>query len=147
MLKQGIKTTNAEFIQTRTLSQHSFVQFRSYATLFPGLVLSLTLMSKIKKILETSLDLTPLFKTSIDTRVEGLALNMDYLGNRHPNFIQKKYVRKRRTHVSHTHTRFVLWTVIFIFVTPFYTPKRQKIINKAFSMQYRQFLLLFFGGG
>ena len=103
MLKQGVKTTNPEFIQTRTLSQHSFVQCRSYATSFPGLVLSLTVMSKIKKILETSLDLTPLLKTSIDARFEGLALNMDYLGNRHRNFIQKKYGRKRallRTHVS-----------------------------------------------
>ena len=30
MLKQGIKTINAEFIWTRALSQISFVQFRPY---------------------------------------------------------------------------------------------------------------------
>ena len=46
MLKQGVKTTNAEFIRTRALSQLSFVQFRLYATSFVGLLLSLTLMSK-----------------------------------------------------------------------------------------------------
>ena len=43
-----------------------FVQFRPYGTSFSGLLLSLTLMSKSKKTLETSLDLTPSFKTSVD---------------------------------------------------------------------------------
>ena len=103
MLKQDVKRINAEFIQTRALSQLSFVQFRPYATLFPGLLLSLTLMSKSKKTLETSLDLTPSFKTSIDARVEGLVSNVDYLENWRRNFIQNKYGRKRRmprTHVS-----------------------------------------------
>ena len=81
MLKQGVKTINAEFIRTRALSQHSFVQFRSYASSFLGL-LSLTLMPKSKKTLETSLDLTPSFKTSVDTMVEGSLSNVDYLENR-----------------------------------------------------------------
>ena len=100
MLKQGVKTINAEFIQTRALSQLSFVQIRPYATSFLGLLLSLTLISKRKKTPETSLDLTPLFKTSFDARVEGLVLNVDHLENRCRNFIQKKYVRRRRlTHV------------------------------------------------
>ena len=102
MLKQGIKTINAEFILTHALSQPSFIQFRPYATSFPGLY-SLTLISRSKKTLETSLDIMLLFKTSVDARVEGLLSNMDYLENRHPNFIQKKYGRKKcqlRTHVS-----------------------------------------------
>ena len=57
MLKQDLKTINAEFIRTRALSQLSFVQFRPYATSFPGLLLTLTLMWKSKKTLEKSLDL------------------------------------------------------------------------------------------
>ena len=101
MRKQGIKTINAEFIQTLALSQFSFVQFRPYANSFLGLLLSLTLMSKSKKIQEMSLDLMPSFKTSFDARVKGLVSNVDYLENRHHNFIQKKYGRKRRA----MHTR------------------------------------------
>ena len=90
MLKQGVKTINAEFIRTRALSQLSFVQFRSYASSFLGF-LSLMLMPKSKKTLEATLDLTPSFKTSVDTMVEGPALNVDYLENRCPNCIHKKY--------------------------------------------------------
>ena len=95
MLKQGVKTINTEFIRKRALSQLSLVQFRPYATSFPEL-LSLTLIPKSKKTQEKSLDLTPLFKTSVDARVEGLVSNVDYLENCHHNFIQKKYGRKRR---------------------------------------------------
>ena len=53
-----------------------FVQLRPYATSFKGPLLSLTLMSKSKKALETCLDLTPSFKTSIDARVEGLQMQI-----------------------------------------------------------------------
>ena len=63
--------------------------------LVPRPLLSLILMSKSKKTLEISLDLTSSFKTSLDARVE------------------KK--------TSGAHTRFVLWTVIFLFVQTFYT--------------------------
>ena len=73
-----------------------------YSNNFVFQPLSLMLMSKSKKTLETSLDLTPSFKASSDTRVEGLVSNVDYLENQHCNFIQKKYGRKRRllrTHV------------------------------------------------
>ena len=66
MLKKGIIRINAGFIQTRASSQLSFVQFRPYATLFLGLLFSLTFTSKSKKTLETSLDITPLFKISFD---------------------------------------------------------------------------------
>ena len=68
MLKQGVKTINAEFIRTHALFQLSFVQFRPYAISFPVLLLSLTLMSRSKKTPETSLDLTPLFKTTFEAR-------------------------------------------------------------------------------
>ena len=88
MLKQVVKTINAEFIRTNTFSQLSFVQFRLYATSFLGLLLSLTLMLKSKKILETSLDLLTSFKTSFDTKVEGLDANLDYLENRQRSFSQ-----------------------------------------------------------
>ena len=87
MLKQDVKTINIEFIRTGALSQLSFVQFRPYATSFMGLLLFLALMSKSKKTLKTSLDLMPSFKTSVDTRVEGLVLNVDYLENRCRNVI------------------------------------------------------------
>ena len=110
MLKQSVNTINSEFIRARALSQLSFVQFRPYATSFPGL-LSLKLMPKSKKTMESSLDLTPSFKTSVDTRVEGLVSNVDYS----EHFIQKKWGRKRGL----SRTRFVLWTVIFLFFTGF----------------------------
>ena len=44
MLNQGVKTIIAEFIRTRALSQLYFVQFKPYATSFPGLLLTLALM-------------------------------------------------------------------------------------------------------
>ena len=103
MLKQGVKTIKAEFIRTRVLSQLSFLQFRPYAISFTQPLLSLTLMSKNKKTLERSLELTASFKTPVDARVQGLVSNVDYLKIRSRNFIQKKYFRKRllpRTHVS-----------------------------------------------
>ena len=103
MLKEGMKTINAEFIRTRASSQLSFGQFRSYATSFPGLLLTLTLTWKSKMIPGTSLDLTPSFKTSVDAKVEGLVSNVDYLENWCHAFIQNKYGRKGRllrTHVS-----------------------------------------------
>ena len=87
MLKQAIKTINAEFIQTHALFQLSFVQFRPYATLFLGLILSLMLMSKSKKTLETSLDLMPSCKTSVDAWIKCLVLHVDYLKTWHCNFI------------------------------------------------------------
>ena len=88
MLNQGVKTINAGFVRTSAFSQLSFVQFRLYATSFLGLLLSLTLMLKSKKILEASLDLLTSFKTSVDARVEGLVANVDYLENRHRSFSQ-----------------------------------------------------------
>ena len=103
MIKEGVETMNAEFIRTHALSQLSFVQFRPYGTSFPRLLLFLPLMSKSKKTLETSLALTPSFKTFLDARVEDLVSNVDYLENRHHNFIQKKYGRKR--HLVYTHVR------------------------------------------
>ena len=62
MLKQGIKTISTEFIQTRALSQLSFVQFRPYATSFPGL-LSLTLRPPLT--VDARLKVIVLFKTNI----------------------------------------------------------------------------------
>ena len=96
MLKQGVITINSEFIRTCVLSQLSFVPFRPHATSFPGLLLSLALISKSKKTLETSLDLKPSFKTFVDASVEDFVSNVDYLENQYRNFIQKKYGRKRR---------------------------------------------------
>ena len=51
-------------------------------------------MSKSKKTLETSLDLTPSFSTSVDTRVEGLVSNKGYLQNQRYNFILKNMAEK-----------------------------------------------------
>ena len=87
MLKQVVKTIKAELIRTCALSQLSFVQLRPYTISFPGLLLSLTLMPKSKKILDMSLDLMTSFKTSIDATVEGLVWNVDYLENQNHNFI------------------------------------------------------------
>ena len=46
MIKQGIKTMNAEFIGTLALFQLSFVQFRPYPNSSPRILLSLTLIPK-----------------------------------------------------------------------------------------------------
>ena len=83
MIKQGIITMNAEFIQTHTLSQLSFIQLRPYEILFLRLLCFLMLMPQSKKTLETSLDLMPLFKTSLDARSEDIVLNVVYLENWH----------------------------------------------------------------
>ena len=118
-----MKTINAEFIRTRASSQFSFGQFRSYATSFPGLLLTLTLTWKSKMIPGTSLDLTPSFKTSVDARVEGLVSNVDYLENWFHAFIQNKYGRKGRllrTHVSFSGLWFFFLYGVF---TPLMTPK------------------------
>ena len=72
MLKKSLKRINAEFIQTRVLPQLSFLQFRHYATSFLVLLLTLTLTSKNKKILKTSLDHMLSCKTSVGSRVNGL---------------------------------------------------------------------------
>ena len=113
MKKQSVKTiNNAAFVRTRALSQDSFVQFRPYVASFPRLLLSLTLMPKSKKTMETSVDLTPSFKTSVDARVKGRVSNVDYLKIRHRNFIRKKYGRKRRLRRTH---------IIFLFIRTFYT--------------------------
>ena len=114
MLKKGVKTINAEFIRTNTLFQLSFVQFRPCETSFPGLLLSLMLMPKVKKILGMSLDLLPLFQTSLDAKVKDLVLNVDYLENRYRNFIQKKYGRNRC--LSPTHV--FLHGLFTLFMTP-----------------------------
>ena len=83
MLKQGVKTINAEFIQTLALSQLSFVQFRPYATSLPGLLLSLRLTSKSKKawrrVWALRLRSKPLL--IVDAGVEGLISKVNYLGN------------------------------------------------------------------
>ena len=118
MLKQDVKTINAEFIGIHALFQLFFVQFRPYANSFQGL-LFLTLMPKSNKTLETSLYLTPSFKTSFDARVEDLVSNVNYLENRHRNFIQKRYGRNRR--LPRTHVFF-----LYGLFTPFMTPKSKK---------------------
>ena len=110
MLKQGVKTIEAEFTRTRALSQLSVVQFGPYATFFLGLLLSLMLMSKRKMILETSLDLKPSFKTSVDARVEDLVSNVDYFKNWRCNFSynmeQKDVCRAHKFHSLDLHLSF-----------------------------------------
>ena len=61
---------------------------------------------------ETSLDLTPSFKTSVDAKVKGLGFNVDYLEN------SKELWQKK---ISTEHTIFVFWTVIFLFARSIYT--------------------------
>ena len=78
-----------------------FHPVQTYAILFPGFVLSLTLTLKINKTLETNLDLMPLLKTSLDERIKDLVSNVDYLENRRRNFTQKKYGRKRDLQCTH----------------------------------------------
>ena len=139
MLKQDIKTINAEFIRTHALFQLSFVQFRPYATSSLGLLLSLMLMPKSKMILETSLDFMPSFKSSFDTRVEGLISNVDYLGNRHRNFIQKKYRRNKR--LPHTHVFF-----LYKLFTPFVTPRKYIGLSPSSLNSFYYFFIFWFKG-
>ena len=80
MLKQDVKQLTLNLFEHMHLFQLSFIQFRPYATSFPGLLLSLTLMPKSKKTLEKSLDLTPSFKTSFHARVEGSCFECGLFG-------------------------------------------------------------------
>ena len=105
MIKQGVKTMNAEFIWTRALSQLTFIR----------LLLFLTLMPKSKKTLETSLNLLPLFKTSLDARVR--ALFWMWIMWKIGTLILLKEIWKKMTPGAHTH--FVFWTIIFLFVQTF----------------------------
>ena len=63
MLKQSVKRINAEFILTHALSHLSFLQFKPYAFLFLGLLLSLILMSMSKKTLYYLENQLPNWKT------------------------------------------------------------------------------------
>ena len=128
MLKQGVKTINAEFIQARGLSQLSFVQFRPSAVSFVGLLLSLKLISKSKKTLEMSLDLMPLFKISADCwcKGRGSCFECGLFAKLALQFYSKQIWQKKKSAV---HTHFILWRVIFLFVWIFYTvmtPKSKK---------------------
>ena len=121
MLKQGIKTINTQFIQTRALPKFSFIQFRPYAILFVRLLLSLTLISKGKKTLKTSLDLTPLFKTSVDCwrKRRESCFECGLFGKFVPLFHSKQIWQKK---TSAVHTRFILWIVSFSdFISSFCT--------------------------
>ena len=109
---------------------------------------SKTLMWKYKKTLETSFDLTPLFRTSsVHAKVDGLVLNVDYLENWCNRFIQKKYGKKD---VCRGHT-FCSLECNFSFCTDFlhrwwHLKLNKRITNKAFSkflLLFKQFLLLF----
>ena len=69
------------------------------------------------------MDFTPLLKTFVDAKVEGLVSNMDYLENRLCNFIQKEMWQKK---TAAAHTRFVtsffwVYTANFLLVRTFYT--------------------------
>ena len=105
MIKQGVKTMNAEFIWTHALFQLTFIR----------LLLFLTLMPKSKKTLETSLNLLPLFKTSLDARVR--ALFWMWIMWKIGTLILLKEIWKKMTPGAHTH--FVFWTIIFLFVQTF----------------------------
>ena len=97
MLKQGVKTMLNLFkhvhypnflLSSSDLMQPCF-QASSHFDIH---------VKKSKKILKMSLDLMPLFKTSVDVRVKGLALNVDYLENQCHNFIQKNMRRLQNTY-------------------------------------------------
>ena len=105
-----------------------------------GFHLSFKSMSKSKKTLETSLDLAPSMKTSVDAMFEGLVSNMNCLDNRHRNFNQKKYGRNR------CHTHVLLTTVIFPFAWTFYTfdEKRKKRMLSPSSLNSFYYFSLFY---
>ena len=106
----------------------TFVPLRPYAISFLGL-LSLTLMPKSERNLETSLYLTPLFKTSVDARVEGLVSNW-IIWKIGAVILFKRNIAEKDVA---GHIRFVLWTVIFLFVRLWEFPKVKK--NKQDSLQ------------
>ena len=112
MLKQGVQTINTQFIQTRALPKFSFIQFRPNATLFVRLLHSRTLISKSKKTLKMNLDLTPLFKTSVDCwrKGWGSCFECGLFGKLVPLIHSKQIWQKK---ISVVHTRFFLWIVWF----------------------------------
>ena len=129
MLKEGVKQLC--WIYSNKCIIPTF--FRPVQTLFSGLFLSLTLMPKSKNNLETSLDLTPSFKTSVDPRVEGLVSNVDSLENWHCNFTQKKYGRKWHLPSTQVFLSGFLFSFLYGLFTPLMAPKGKKRINNALS--------------
>ena len=102
MLKQDIKTINAEFNRKRALSQLYFTQLRPDVTSLSGLLFSLTLMSKCKKTLETSLDLRPLLKTSVDARVKGPFIKCKLIINSSGVILFKRNMTEKDVCCAHT---------------------------------------------
>ena len=136
MLKQALKTINTEFIQTCALSQLSFVYFRPYATSFPGLLLSLMVMSKRKK--------DPGDKSGPYVFIQDLLLNVCcVLFNWCHNFIQKKYDRKRclpHTCISSFRLQFFF---LYWILTTLTTPKGKKKINRLCQNSLNSFYYFF----
>ena len=116
MLKQGIKAINAEFVWARALPKLSFAQFRPYATSFPGLLLSMVLMSKSKRPLET---FGPyVFIQDLRWRKgQGSCFECGLFVNFVVVILFKRNMAEK---MSAMHTCLVLWTIIFLFVQTFY---------------------------
>ena len=102
MLRQGVKTISTEFIRTRALSQLSFVQFRTYATSFQGLLLSLTVMSKNKKTLETSLDLYAFVQVLLWRKGPTSCFECRLFGKSAASFYSKKNMAEKDVCRAHT---------------------------------------------
>ena len=141
MFKQGIETINTEFIQTFALSQVSFVHFWPYVIWFPGLLFLLTFVSKSKKTLETSLDVT-LFFNGWEFFFFFWMLIICKIGV----IILFKRITAE-TFVCCPHTFRFLDCIFFFLYRHFavlMTPKSEKRINKALSKQPKQFLFHFY---
>ena len=100
MLKQDVKTINY-------LNSCIIPTFFSPVQALCNLVssaffLSLPLMPKIKKTLETSLDLTPSFKTCVDAKVEGSCFECGLFINYDAVILFKRNVAEKDVCLTHS---------------------------------------------
>ena len=141
MLKQGVKTIDPEFILTSVLSQLSFVQFRPYATQFPGF-LTLTLLSKSKKTLR---QVCTIHLHSRPPLMQGsrVLFGMWVLWKIDVIVLSKELWQKK---MSVTHTFCSLDCNFFLqgLFTSLMTSKGKTRIYKVASKQSKQSLLLFY---
>ena len=144
MIKKGVKAINAEFIRTRALFQLSSVQFRSYGTLFPGILLSLTLMPKRKRAWRRVKTLCIRSGPSL-TQVLKVLFRMWIIWKIGAVILLKRNTAEKDTYRAHT---FDSLDCNFSFCTGFLHRWRllkiKKRTNKALSKHSKQFLLLFF---
>ena len=151
MLKQGVKTINIQFIQTRALPKFSFIQFRPYGTSFVRFLLPLTLISKSKKILKPEDEFRPYTLVQdlcwLLTQGSKVLFRMRFICKICTIILIKIYMAEKDiccAHTFHSLDCFILW---FFFLYRLFTllmiPKGKKEWIRLFPISLNNFYSFF----